>query len=138
MIYQVQNADDKGIAIPIAVLLCPLKAIIEKSDGVLYEYQDVDSDLIDRCGRIWDELERVNAKLDAVRTSSKKTNRPSLRQFEEALSKYKDLVKKSLQNSFANKKSLVKELAESLDKKFALVLSVSPLDEKTNEIFLRI
>ncbi len=51
MIDQVQKADDKGKAIPISVLLCPLKAIIEKSDGVLYEYQDVDSDLIDRCGR---------------------------------------------------------------------------------------
>ena len=98
MIDQVQKADDKGKAIPIAALLCPLKVIIGKSDGVLYEYQDVDSDLIDRCGRIWDELERVNAKLDAVRTSSKKTNRPSLRQFEEALSKYKELVKKSLKN----------------------------------------
>jgi hypothetical protein len=70
MIDQVQK--EKGKAIPIAVLLCPLKVIIGKSSGVLYEYQDVDSDLIDRCGRIWDELERVNAKLDAIRTSSKK------------------------------------------------------------------
>ena len=35
---------------------------------------------------------------------------------------------------FANNKTLVKELAESFDKKYALVLSVPPLDEKTNEI----
>jgi hypothetical protein len=176
MIDQVQKADDKGKAIPIAVLLCPLKIITGKSSGVLYEYQDVDSDLIDRCGRIWDELERVNAKLNAIRTSSKQTNRPSLCPFEEALSKYKVLVKKSLKNGvvkarengdeeemekfakmiethplfkpirlerwlkykqaesemvskitgvsstitfFANKESLVKDLAENFDKKFA-------------------
>ena len=92
MIDQVQKADDKGKAIPIAVRLCPLKVIIWKSSGVLNEYQDVDSDLIDRCGRIWDELERVVAKLIAIRTSSKQTSRPSLRQFEEALSKYKELL----------------------------------------------
>jgi hypothetical protein len=72
LIDQVQKADDKDKAVPIAVLLCPLKVIIWKSGGAQNEYQDVDSDLIDRCGRIWDELERVNAKLNAIRTSSKK------------------------------------------------------------------
>jgi hypothetical protein len=98
MIDQVEK--EKGKAIPIAVLLCPLKVIIWKSGEVLdvVENQDVDSDLIDRCGRIWDELGRVNAKLNAIRTSSKQTSRPFLRQFEETLSRYKDLVKKSLKN----------------------------------------
>ena len=95
LIDQVQKADDKDKAVPIAVLLCPLKVIIWKSGGVQNEYQDVDSDLIDRCGRIWDELERVNAKLNAVRTSSKKQVVPLCFN----LRKYKELVKKSLKNA---------------------------------------
>jgi energy-coupling factor transporter ATP-binding protein EcfA2 len=185
LIDQVQ----KRKAVPIAVLLCPLTCLMGKIKG---GYQDVDDDLIVRCGRIWDELERVGAKLDSIRTSIKKEFRPSLRQFEDALGKYKELLKKSWKNGvvkarengdeneiekaaniaethplfkptrlerwlrykqaesemagkmkgvsditfFANRKSLEKELAESFDKRHALVLSVPPLDEKTNEILV--
>jgi hypothetical protein len=193
LIEQVQQKTEfeKSKAAPIAVRLCPLKFLMGKTGGVPFEYQDVDDDLIARCGRIWDELERVGAKLDSIRTSIKKgIIRPSLRQFEVALGKYKELLEKSWKNGvvkarengdeneiekaakiaethplfkptrlerwlrykqaesemagkltgvpgitfFANRKSFENELADSFDKKHALVLSVPPLDEKTNKI----
>jgi energy-coupling factor transporter ATP-binding protein EcfA2 len=191
LIDQIEKTEPKrSKAAPIAVRLCPLKFLMGKSGGVPFEYQDVDDDLIARCGQIWDELERFGAKLDSIRTSIKKGIRPSLRQFEDALGKYKELLKKSWKNGvvkarengdeheiekaakiaethplfkptrlerwlrfkqaesdmaskmkgvpgitfFDNQKLLEKELAESFDKKHALVLSVPPLDEKTNKI----
>ncbi|EFX63505.1 hypothetical protein DAPPUDRAFT_112469 [Daphnia pulex] len=196
LIDQVQQKTEpeKSKAAPIAVRLCPLKFLMGKTGVVPFEYQDVDDDLIARCGRIWDELERFGAKLDSIRTSIKKgIIRPSLRQFEDALGKYKELLKKSWKNGvvkaretgdeneiekaakiaethplfkptrlerwlrykqaesemagkmkgvsditfFDNQKLLEKKLAESFDKKHALVgnlLSVPPLDEKTSKI----
>uniref|UniRef100_A0A0P4ZP94 Uncharacterized protein n=1 Tax=Daphnia magna TaxID=35525 RepID=A0A0P4ZP94_9CRUS len=88
-------------SIPIAVSLCPLQAIMEHDEGGQFEFYDVDPELISRCARIWDELDQVCAKSVAIRTVNKKVDKSSLRQFEEAVGKYKSLMQTSLKKGIA-------------------------------------
>ncbi|KZS05910.1 Uncharacterized protein APZ42_030888 [Daphnia magna] len=101
----IQQVQKTGIgnnkSIPIAVSLCPLQAIMEHDEGGQFEFYDVDPELISRCARIWDELDQVCAKSVAIRTVNKKVDKSSLRQFEEAVGKYKSLMQTSLKKGIA-------------------------------------
>ncbi|KAI9556597.1 hypothetical protein GHT06_016387 [Daphnia sinensis] len=102
LIQQVQNTDEgKYESIPIAILLCPLKTIMGQVDGKHFEYHDVDPELVARCGLIWNELDRICSKSAAFRAFNKKNDSASLRQFEEAIAKYKELMQRSLKNGIA-------------------------------------
>ncbi|KAI9556598.1 hypothetical protein GHT06_016388 [Daphnia sinensis] len=98
----VQQVQKTGIgnnkSIPIAVSLCPLQAIIGQTEDKQFEYHDVDPELFNRCARIWEKLDQVCAKSLAIRTVNKKVDKTSLRQFEEALGKYKSSMRTSLKN----------------------------------------
>uniref|UniRef100_A0A0P4ZR65 Fibronectin type-III domain-containing protein n=1 Tax=Daphnia magna TaxID=35525 RepID=A0A0P4ZR65_9CRUS len=99
IIQQVQNTEGgNNESIPIAILLCPLKAILGQIEGKQFEYHDVDSEVVARCGLIWNELDRICAKSAAIRSVNKNADKVSFRQFEEAIAKYKELVQKSLKN----------------------------------------
>ncbi|KAK4015793.1 hypothetical protein OUZ56_030764 [Daphnia magna] len=101
----IQQVEKTGIgnnkSIPIAVSLCPLQAIMEHDEGGQFEFHDVDPELISRCARIWDELDQVCAKSVVIRTANKKVDKSSLRQFEEAVGKYKSLMQTSLKKGIA-------------------------------------
>ena len=183
LIEQTQKMDgDK--AVPISIQLCPLKVF---NNQTVPFHRDVDADLTSRCCRIWDELERILARAEAI----KKVNRSSLNAFVTAVSKYQDLLRKGFKTSvlkarensngdddevervanlaerhpifqpdrlmqwiqykqaevemattiansgitfLANKKQVEKELIDSFNKKYALVLYLPPLDDRTNEI----
>ncbi|KAK4015789.1 hypothetical protein OUZ56_030760 [Daphnia magna] len=110
LIEQVRKGDIRNKKIvPIAVLLCPLKAIMGPAVGVYPEYQDVDSELLDRCCRTWEALDSICAKSVAIRTKNKKANHASLRQFEKALDKYKQLVQKAFGSSVVEARQTGKE-----------------------------
>ncbi|XP_045030883.1 uncharacterized protein LOC116925415 [Daphnia magna] len=99
IIQQVQNTEGgSNESIPIAIFLCPLKAILGQIEGKQFEYHDVDSEVVARCGLIWNELDRICAKSVAFRSVNKNADNISFRQFEEAIAKYKELVQKSLKN----------------------------------------
>ena len=198
MIKQIKNdVENKCKAIPITVLLCPLKTILELSDGrqrKSFEYRDVDPEITARLCRNWVQLESIQTKVEAIRSNAKKVSRPSLRTFQEVLNKYKDLLRKSLKNGVlqaregndgddyevdrvttiaedhalfkpsrlerwldlkvsesktvtkisningivfvAGKTQLEKQLADSFDTTYALVLNIPPLDGKANEILV--
>ena len=183
LIEQMKSDVGKNKAAPISVQLCPLKVVVGQNDGLLFEYRDVDGDLVSRCCRLWAELEQIGARADAL----KKGGRP----FGTAMKKYQELVRKSLKTAvvkaresdddddevervvniakshalfkpsrldrwirykqaegemagkmtnltgitfLASQKQVEKELAESFNKKHALVFHVPPLDERANEI----
>ncbi|XP_057374125.1 uncharacterized protein LOC130695026 isoform X2 [Daphnia carinata] len=99
LIQKVQSTDaTNNESIPIAIFLCPLKAIMGNVDGKRFEYHDVDPELVARCGRIWNELDRICAKSAAFRVVNKRADKASFLQFEEGIAKYKALVEKSLKN----------------------------------------
>ncbi len=191
LVEEIQKTDGKNKAVVLAVLLCPLENC--KIDQVERLFRNVDSALITRCCYIWEQLENACALAEDIRTSSKITNRASLRQFEETILKYQQLLKaswktgigKARQNmvhekevervikiaeahplfrnsrlerwlcykkaevqvagkmsnlkgiSLVSQNQLKKELGDSFDKKYALVLSIPPLDERTNEILFQ-
>ncbi|XP_046463234.1 uncharacterized protein LOC124209332 [Daphnia pulex] len=194
LIEEIQKSDvETNKAVPIAAVLCPLKVFTKPAGGWQpFEYRDVDADLMARCSTILDELDQVGVKLEAIRKNNKKVSRPSLRQFGDAVIKYKELAKKSLKNAvvkargsvdeddreiekiadiienhplfkpsklrlwlaykeaesemagklagvpgiifIVDRKQLDKDLADSFGMKYALVLTVPPLDEKTKDI----
>ena len=55
------------------------------------QFRDVNSELVDRCCRIWTEYEQVKAQASAIRTASKLDSTP-FRQFIEAASKFQELL----------------------------------------------
>ena len=90
-------------AVPIVVLLCPLKDIEVLAGDFpdIYEYHDVGVKVVARLGRALSELDRVVAKVDAIYATAVRDNRPSLssslKQFKDSIDKYQQvLVKKSL------------------------------------------
>jgi hypothetical protein len=111
LIEQVQKSDvETNKAVPIAAVLCPLKVFTEPAGGLpSFEYRDVDADLVARCCSIFDELDQVGVKLDAIRKNNKKISRSSLRQFGDAVIKYKELAKKSLKNAVVKARGSVDE-----------------------------
>ncbi|EFX64709.1 hypothetical protein DAPPUDRAFT_333912 [Daphnia pulex] len=131
LIQQVQISDigNTSKVVPIAVRLFPLKVIMEQAGGELgvpYEFQDVDGELIARCCHVLDELERVDAKIKVIRNSNKKAKIEMSRKMS-TTNKIVFLI---------DKKQLENELHDSFEKKYALVLSIPPLDERTNDILL--
>ena len=181
-----------NIAVPINIILCSLESILGPTGalGNAIEYRDVDGDLASRLCHIWNDLEKVRGKADAIRAASKKSHRISLRQFGEVVVEFQEMLKDRWKRSIvkarqsedgdddvekdvqfaeshpllkasslerwlsykkaelemagkmgsidgvtllASKMELEKELGESLDKKFSLLLTVPPLDERTNE-----
>ena len=188
LVEEIQKTDSKAVVL--AVLLCPLKAFTEPVGGRLF--RDVDSELITRCCYLWSKLESVCALADAIRATMR-VNRDALRQFEEAVVKYQQLLKASLKVGIAkarqsngndshverivktaetrplfrisrleqwlhykkaeievagkmcnltgitliSKSQLEGKLADSFDMKYVLVLSIPPLDDRTNEILFQ-
>ncbi|KAI9556599.1 hypothetical protein GHT06_016389 [Daphnia sinensis] len=124
LVEQVRKGDIRNKKIvPIAVLLCPLKVIMGPAAGVCPAYQDVDSELVDRCCRTWDALDNICAKSVAIRTKNKKAEY-------EMSCKIRSITEIEC---LANKKELEKNLEVSFNKKFSLVLFIPPLDEMTNK-----
>ena len=179
----------KSKSVPFSVVLCPLNVIFNSSKK-MFEYRDVDAELISRCCAIWTKLDQVVCRAEALRNLSK--NKKSLRLFIEAISKFQGLLKKSWQSSIlkarlnedgedddveraasiaekhnlfkisrlnrylrlkeselemakkmasvngitflADMSQLEKELSDSFDKKFSLVLNVPLQEEKSNEM----
>lgn len=104
MIRQIkEDVENKSKAIPITVLLCPVKFILKLSDERLrraFEFRDVDSEVTARMCRNWLQLEEIRNKAEAIRASSsaKKINRASLKSFLDVLNEYKHLLRESLKN----------------------------------------
>ncbi|XP_032794857.2 uncharacterized protein LOC116931387 [Daphnia magna] len=91
-----QNSKDNAIA----VMLFPLKFIVA-SAGTLeaFEYRDVDVDVVIRCCRISDTLNRIMAMADeATRTTGNRMHRVPLRQFHDAVAGYQGKFQASLKN----------------------------------------
>jgi hypothetical protein len=104
MIRQIkEDVENKSKAIPITVLLCPVKFILKLSDERLrraFGFRDVDSEVTARMCRNWLQLEEIRSKAEAIRASSsaKKINRASLKSFLDVLNEYKHLLRESLKN----------------------------------------
>jgi hypothetical protein len=104
MIRQIkEDVENKSKAIPITVLLCPVKFILKLSDERLrrsFGFRDVDSEVTARMCRNWLQLEEIRNKAEAIRASSsaKKINRASLKSFLDVLNEYKHLLRESLKN----------------------------------------
>ncbi len=93
-------------AIPIAVVLCPLKLLDTRPDGDVedilvdfFKYRDVSTEIVGRCCRIMTDLEQMSARADVLRNKVGKTNRSSFRHFSDAIGKYQDLLKSSLKEA---------------------------------------
>ena len=85
VIEQVQTTNcEENQAIPISVFLCPLNHIFGsiKETGKLFQYRDVDANVVTRCCRIWVGLERARAEAEAIQTDNSKR---SLLQFVDAI-----------------------------------------------------
>ena len=93
----VQNSGKE--LVPIAVLLCPLDVIMGAKETKQIECFDVDADLVSRCYRVMDKLDRIRFKVDALLTGVKLVHRPRLRRFADAIAKYQEILKKNLKDA---------------------------------------
>ena len=91
LIDQVQNSN---MAVPIAVLLCPLEVFSNPSEEI--KFHDVDVNQMARSFRVWEQLENIRIKADALRANVKAENRPRLRRFVDAIVKYQQLLKTAM------------------------------------------
>ena len=82
----------------IVVLLCPLEAFSNASK----EIYDVDANQVARSFRVWDKLENIRIKADALRANVKVENRPRLRRFVDAIVKYQQLLKTAMKEVVLN------------------------------------
>ena len=125
LIDQIQNTKEikNSKAVPIAVLLCPLKALVEQTGGFrgTFENRDVDANLVARCCRIWAGLEKIGSKADALRAVVKKENRSRLRRFADAIVKYQEILRKSLKEGVVK----VRESSDGSAEEFEKVLVVA-------------
>ena len=76
LIEQMKSDVGKNKAAPISIQLCPLKVVVGQNDGLLFEYRDVDGDLVSRCCRLWAELEQIGARADALKKEAARLERP--------------------------------------------------------------
>ncbi len=101
LIDQVQhssNDHENSVAVPIAVLLCPIEALTTPFKKIS-SFPDVDADLVSRCHKVWIKLERIRIKADALRAGVRRENRSRLRRFVDAIVQYQQMLKKSLKNA---------------------------------------
>lgn len=100
-------------SVPTAVLLCPLEVILGSKKTMEQIYYDVNIDLVSRYCRICDKLEKIRAKAGAIGSAMVEKNR--LRDFEEAIAKYQDILKTNI------KDSVVKSRLTSVDEVKSIV-----------------
>ena len=93
LIDQVQNS---GL-VPIAVLLCPLDVIMGPT--LQMKCYDIDADLVSRCYRVIEKLNRIRFKVDVLLSEVKLVHRPRLRRFADAIVKYQEVFKKNLKDA---------------------------------------
>ena len=105
LVDQVQNSsrenNNNTIAVPITVVLCPIEALSNPTKKLHkpIKFYDVDVDLVARCHRTWEKLDRIRTKADAVRAGVRRDNRSRLRRFVDAIVKYQEILKKNLKKS---------------------------------------
>ena len=120
VIEQVQTTNcEENQAIPISVFLCPLNHIFGsiKETGKLFQYRDVDANVVTRCCRIWVGLERARAEAEAIQTDNSKR---SLLQFVDAIHKFQNLLKESLKFAVAK----ARETDESDDNEVSRIVDI--------------
>ena len=91
-------------AIPISILLCPLKRVINnptRSITKILQYRDVDVEMVQRICCILADLARASGEAEAVRSTINKNSRASLRSFIETISKFQDILKKNLKGAIS-------------------------------------
>ena len=95
LINRIKNSDGrKNPAVPVSVILFPLKDISKSPERKSLQFRDVNSELVDRCCRIWTEYEQVKAQAIAIQSTSSFINRASIRQFIKIVERFQELVKK--------------------------------------------
>ena len=107
-----QLKTDGTMAIPIHVYQFPLKGLVKDSELKTFDYRHIDEDLVDRCLRIWTELEKISAEAMlqsfAMKVNSTSTNifRNSvlawLRQFSETVVDYQAQLSRNLRKFITN------------------------------------
>uniref|UniRef100_A0A0P5JII0 Uncharacterized protein n=1 Tax=Daphnia magna TaxID=35525 RepID=A0A0P5JII0_9CRUS len=126
LIDQVKNpAGENNNAI--AVFLSPPAA--SPTIGPSIQYRDVDADLIARCFRVLDELDQMTVRLDAFRRALKKANRISMKKFGDAISNYKEMIKKSLKDGIVKARHVNSNDQEI--EKIADIIENQPLFKQT-------
>ncbi len=105
-------------AVPVFVVLCPLRVVVNATGKLekMLQYRDVDGELIARCCRIMTELEQVISVSEAIRLSFKKTNRPALRQFTDVVRKFHELLKSSWKKSIVKARENEDEVDDEVEK----------------------
>ena len=108
LIEEVQLTGDETKAVPISIVLFPLKRMIgsAKETGMQLQYRDENSDLVSRCCRIFtkleivsDEAEIVSDEAEIVQKYDNKSIRTALRPFIKAIDKFQVLLKKELKTA---------------------------------------
>jgi hypothetical protein len=134
-------------AVPISVLLCPLKLRPKmKYDKIintdqdnssitchynlqlpiileeLCEYRDIDIDIANRCCRIWAQLEQLVFKVDDIwRAAVKTISRAPFRSFLSAVNEFKELLRWSLKKGVL----MARESTNSTDEEVKRVLDIA-------------
>ena len=95
MIESVKNANQlkSDCALQIGVFLCPLQAITHPTSAAVYH--DVDVNLVDRCRKIREKLERICIKVDSILAE---VNCDRIGEFGDAVLKYQEILVSDLQN----------------------------------------
>ena len=73
LVNQIKNSSkdpNNNMAVPIAVLLCPLNAI-ENPKCEIIQFHEVDVRQVARSFRVWDKLDNLRVKADSIRSSVK-------------------------------------------------------------------
>ena len=92
LMEQVQQSE----AVPISVLICPLKHLIGQTiegSEEPFQYRDVDADLLIRCNSILSELELFVVEANTLLSAN---SQAPLRHFVKAVSKFQEIFKKDL------------------------------------------
>ncbi len=96
-IEQIQKTNvETNKVIPISVLLCPWKVIMDPAERFVPNCRDVSSDLVTRYCRVWNKLEDIINEVNIFRMGKRGAAKLSLLQFEKAIKKYKELLRNDM------------------------------------------
>ena len=121
LIEEVKITDEESRAIPISIVLCPLKRMMGSVKGKQLQYRDVDSDLVLRCCRILTKLDGVSGEAEMIRATNKNI-RTALRPFIEAIDNFQVLLKKELKTAVV--KARESDEAEEGDEELEKIVDV--------------
>lgn len=97
-------------AVPIAILLCPLKFLVDpaKRSALKFGYRDIDDSLASRFDLLFDDWKRIGIKAEKICAANEGSPDCSkLREFVGAISKYKEVLQMKLTRTVVNARKSV-------------------------------